>query len=76
MWRRLTKFGMMLIKLTRVTLRVANEFYKERGVPPGFQTATFFLLPELAFIPTFMMNFSGKIPIFNILPNFSKSHTF
>ena len=39
------------------------------GLPPVFQKATLFQLPLVAVIPTFMMNFGGKLPIFdNFLP--------
>ena len=34
--------------------------WMDGGLPPGFQKATLFKLPKLAFIPTFMMIF-GEI---------------
>ena len=40
-----------------------HDLRMEGGLPPGFQKGTFFQLPKLAVIPTFMMNFGGKPPI-------------
>ena len=40
-----------------------HDLRMDGGQPPGFQKATHFLLPTAAVIPTFMMNFCGKLPI-------------
>ena len=42
----------------------------DRGLLPGFQKATLFLLQELVIIPTVMMNFGRKMPIVGTLPIF------
>ena len=46
-----------------------HDLRMDEGVPHGFQKGSIFLLPTVAVIPTFMMNFGRKLPIFdNILP--------
>ena len=45
--------------------REVHDLGMDGGLPPGFQKGTLFQLPKLAGIPTFMMNFGGKPPIFD-----------
>ena len=46
-----------------------HDLSMDGGLPPGFQQTTLFLLPTVAVILVFMMNFGGKMPIFyNCLP--------
>ena len=42
-----------------------HDLRMDGGLPPGFQKATLLLLPTVAVILTFMMNFGGKLPIFD-----------
>ena len=47
-----------------------HDLRMDGGLPPGFQKGTLFQLQKLAVIPTFMMNFGGKPPIFAIFRQF------
>ena len=42
-----------------------HDLRMDGGLPPGIQKATLFELPTVAAIPIFMMNFGGKLPIFD-----------
>ena len=50
-----------------------HDLWMDGGMPPGFQKAALFLLLTVAIIPTFMMNFGGELPIFEIFVNFWKT---
>ena len=53
----------------RRILRGIHDLRMDGGLPPGFQKATPLKLPTVAVIPTFRMNFGGKLPILdNFLP--------
>ena len=53
--------------------RGVHKLWMDGGLPPGFleRYPTLFQLPKLAFMPTFMMNFGRKQPIFDYLLQFS-----
>ena len=50
-----------------------HDLWMDGSLPPGYQKATLFELPTVAVLPTFMMNFCGKIPIFTISCGFLKN---
>ena len=47
-----------------------HDLRTDECLPPGFQKATLFYLPTAAVIPTFMVNFGAKLPLFE---NFLRS---
>ena len=43
----------------------AHDLRMDGGLPPGFQKATLFQFSAVAVLTSFMMNFGGKLPIFD-----------
>ena len=55
----------MIIPLWFLTRgRGLHDLRMDGGLPPGFQKGTLFQSPKVVVIPTYMMNFGGKRPIF------------
>ena len=50
------------------------DLWIDGTLPPGFQEETLFYLPKSSFMPTFMVNFGGKLPILNKFSEFQPKH--